>query len=148
MLIIRELQNDARASNVAVAAKVGLSEGAVRRRIERLVADGHLHFAALADAEYMGYRLHVMFQIQTDPSAAETLIDAMVGLDQLSYVYHCMGQFNVCAVGYFESLDDARAFTTEELGQLDGLVEVRTVMIMRVAKRSHARATLGAPTSP
>lgn len=140
MAIIRELQRNARQTNVALAEKVGLSEGAVRRRIDRMVSEGHLHFAVVADAEYMGFRLHVLFQIQTDPDSAEQLIDQLVAMGELSYVYHCTGQFNVCVVGYFESTDELREFTTGRLGMLDGVVEVRTVMIMRVAKRSQARS--------
>ncbi|MGB4136067.1 MAG: Lrp/AsnC family transcriptional regulator [Microbacterium sp.] len=135
-MIIHELQRDARQSNVALAAKLGISEGAIRRRVDRLVRDGHVRFIAIADPAYMGYALHVMIRIQTEPDKGDQVIDDLVAMPELSYVYHCTGQFNIAVVGYFRSTDDLREFTSDRLGRLPGVVEVRTVIILRVAKRS------------
>lgn len=135
-LIIRELQRDARQSNVALAAKVGISEGAVRRRIERLVHDGHLRFVAIADPAYMGYDLHVMIRIQAEPDKGDQVIDDLAAMSELSYVYNCTGQFNIAVVGYFRNTEELRTFTSDRIGRLPGVVEVRTVIILRVAKRS------------
>lgn len=135
-MIIQELQKDARQSNVALAAKLGLSEGAIRRRVERLVSEGHLRFVAVADPAYMGYTIHVMVRIQTEPDMADEVVDELVAMDELSYVYNCTGQFNIAVVGYFRSTEELREFTADRLGKLSGVVELRTVVILRVAKRS------------
>lgn len=135
-MIVRELQRDSRQSNVALAAKLGLSEGAVRRRIEKLVSDGHLRFMAIAEPAYMGRALHVMIRIQTEPDMTDQVIDDLVAMRELSYVYNCTGQFNIATVGYFRSTEDLREFTAVKLGKLNGVVELRTVMILKVAKRS------------
>ena len=135
-MIIRELQRDSRQSNVALAAKLGLSEGAVRRRIDKLVSEGHLRFMAIAEPSYMGHALHVMIRIQTEPDMTDKVIDDLVAMRELSYVYNCTGQFNITTVGYFRTTEDLRAFTAEKVGKLPGVVELRTVMILRVAKRT------------
>ena len=135
-MIIRELQRDSRQSNVALASKLGLSEGAVRRRIEKLVSEGNLRFMAIAEPAYMGRALHVMIRIQTEPDMTDVVIDRLVEMRELSYVYNCTGQFNIATVGYFRSTEDLREFTTTKLGKLHGIVELRTVMILRTAKRS------------
>ena len=135
-MIVRELQRDSRQSNVALAAKLGLSEGAVRRRVDKLVTDGHLRFMAIAEPAYMGHSIHVMIRIQTEPDMTDRVIENLVEMRELSYVYNCTGQFNIATVGYFRSTEDLRQFTTAKLGQLAGVVELRTVMILRVAKRS------------
>lgn len=134
--IIRELLQDARQSNVAIAEKLGLSEGAVRRRIDRLVADGQINFTVIAKPDYMGYHIHVLIRVQTEPELTESIIDTLVDMPELSYVYHCTGQFNLTLVGYFRDVDDLHAFTTGSLSKLAGIIGFRTVMVLRVAKRS------------
>jgi Lrp/AsnC family transcriptional regulator for asnA, asnC and gidA len=47
------------------------------------------------------------------------------------------GQFDIIAVGYFSSNEAMREFWTERLGRLDGVMESRSVMVLRVAKRMH-----------
>ncbi|WP_166355232.1 Lrp/AsnC family transcriptional regulator [Phytoactinopolyspora limicola] len=136
-LIILELLRDARQSNVALAKKVGLSEGAVRRRIEKLVESGRLIFTVVPDAAYMGRNVHAMIRIQSAPGATERLVDELVSMHELSYVYHCTGQFDITVVGFFKSNDELREFTTGKLGKTDGIVEIRTVITLRVAKRFH-----------
>ncbi|SDG00521.1 Lrp/AsnC family transcriptional regulator, regulator for asnA, asnC and gidA [Sinosporangium album] len=135
--IIRELIRDARQTNVALAAKVGLSEGAVRRRVERLLAEGQFHFAVIPSPSFMGRPVHTMFEIQSAPGATEQLIEQLVAMPEISYVYHVTGQFDIVAVGYFTSSNEMRTFWTERLGNLDGLMESRTLMVLRVAKRAH-----------
>ncbi|MFI0423670.1 hypothetical protein C1I98_27560 [Spongiactinospora gelatinilytica] len=135
--IVRELVRDPRQSNVALAAKVGLSEGSVRRRVERLVAEGHLHFAAIASAPFMGRPVHTLFEIQSAPGATDDLIEKLAAMPEMAYVYHVTGQFDIIAVGYFASSNEMRTFWTGRLGNLDGVMESRTVMVLRVAKRLH-----------
>ncbi|WP_405094559.1 Lrp/AsnC family transcriptional regulator [Micromonospora sp. NBC_01412] len=135
--IIRELVQEPRQTNVALAAKVGLSEGSVRRRMERLVADGQLQFAAIPSASFMGRPVHTLFEIQSSPGSTEQLIDNLAGMSEIAYVYHVTGQFDVIAVGYFASSNAMRQFWTERLGHVDGVMESRSVMVLRVAKRAH-----------
>ncbi|GAA1565513.1 hypothetical protein GCM10009827_103870 [Dactylosporangium maewongense] len=144
--IIRELVQDPRQTNVALAAKVGLSEGSVRRRIDRLLAEGKLQFSAIPSAPFMGRPVHTLFEIQSAPGATEQLIDKLAGMPEMAYVYHVTGQFDIIAVGYFASTNTMRRFWTERLGHLEGVMESRSVMVLRVAKRAHewARDLAGA----
>ena len=135
--IIRELVQNPRQSNVALAAKVGLSEGSVRRRMERLLTEGKLTFSAIPSAAFMGRPVHTLFEIQSAPGATEQLIEKLAGMPEMAYVYHVTGQFDIIAVGYFASNNAMRRFWTERLGHLDGVMESRAVMVLRVAKRAH-----------
>lgn len=135
--IIRELVQDPRQSNVALAAKVGLSEGSVRRRIDRLLTEGKLQFSAIPSAAFMGRPVHTLFEIQSAPGATEQLLEKLAGMAEVAYVYHVTGQFDIIAVGYFSSTNTMRRFWTERLGHLDGVMESRSVMVLQVAKRVH-----------
>ncbi|TDC00489.1 Lrp/AsnC family transcriptional regulator [Micromonospora fluostatini] len=135
--IIRELVQDPRQTNVALAVKVGLSEGSVRRRLDRLITEGQVQFAMIPSAAFMGRPVHTLFEIQSSPGATEQLIDKLAGMPEIAYVYHVTGQFDIIAVGYFASSNAMRRFWTERLGHLDGVMESRSVMVLRVAKRAH-----------
>ena len=135
--IIQELQRNARLSNVAIAKKVGLSEGAVRRRIDKLVTSGQIHFAAIPGPSYLGRSIHAIIRIQSEPAHTEALVDELSKMSELSYVYHCTGQFDLMVVGYFRSNDEIRDFKTARLGGREGLREMETQLVLRVAKRAY-----------
>jgi Lrp/AsnC family transcriptional regulator, regulator for asnA, asnC and gidA len=135
--IILELVRDPRQSNVSVAKKLGISEGAVRRRVERLVERGDLTFSAMPRPAYMGRPVHTLFRLQSAPGRNADLLAHITAMPEISYVYHVTGQFDLIAVGYFASNDAMRRFWTERLGSLDGVLESTSVMVLRVAKRMH-----------
>ena len=135
--IILELVQDPRQSNVAVAKTLGISEGSVRRRVDRLIEDGDLTFSAVPRPAYMGRPVHTLFEIQSAPGENDALVDRLTAMPEISYVYHVTGQFDIIAVGYFASNEAMRQFWTERLGRLEGVMESRSVMVLRVAKRMH-----------
>ena len=135
--IILELVRDSRQSNVAVAKKLGISEGAVRRRIDRLIEDGDLTFSAVPRPAYMGRPVHTLFRIQSAPGENASLLAHITAMPEISYVYHVTGQFDLIAVGYFASNEAMRRFWTERLGKLEGVMESTSVMVLDVAKRMH-----------
>lgn len=135
--IILELVQDPRQSNVSVARKLGISEGAVRRRVDRLVEDGDLTFSAVPRPAFMGRPVHTLFQIQSAPGENAALLSQITAMPEISYVYHVTGQFDLIAVGYFASNEAMRWFWTERLGRLEGVMDTSSVMVLRVAKRMH-----------
>ncbi len=52
--IIAILQSNGRASNARIARRIGVSEGTVRRRLKKLIADGVIDIVAVVDAERLG----------------------------------------------------------------------------------------------
>ena len=55
--IIALLQEDGRATNANIARKVGVSEGTVRRRLNRLFEDEYIRVVALPDSSKLGLGL-------------------------------------------------------------------------------------------
>lgn len=134
--IVRELQDDARQSNVALAKKVGLTEGAVRRRVERLLKTGAFRIVAVGDPNLLGLHTHAVFALRCDLSQLDTIAARLSAMRELSYVYETTGRYDVMAVGFFASNEALRGFVTEKLAQEPGITECDTFMVMRTAKRS------------
>jgi len=136
LTLVRELQSDARQSNVALARKVKLTEGAVRRRIDNLLTRGTLRIVAVADPETLGLHTHAVIGLRVDIDRIEPLSDELANMRELSYVYQTAGQFDIIVVGFFASTEQLRVFLIKRLGQLQGVKGTDTYVVLRTMKRS------------
>lgn len=135
-LIIRELQDDARQSNVSLAKKAGLTEGAVRRRVDRLLKAGAFRIVAVGDPNRLGLQTHAIFALRCNLAQLDEIASNLAAMKELSYVYETTGRYDVMAVGFFASNEKVREFITGRLAQEDGITECDTFMVMRTVKRS------------
>src|SRR5688500_9315276 len=62
--IIELLQGDGRLSYSAIAKDVGLSEAAVRHRVQKLIEGGVIQIVAVTDAMQMGFARQAMIGIK------------------------------------------------------------------------------------
>src|SRR6201992_1639573 len=64
--IIEQLQQDGRRSYAAIGKAVGLSEAAVRQRVQRLQDAGVMQIVAVTDPLTLGFPRQAMIAIKTD----------------------------------------------------------------------------------
>jgi DNA-binding Lrp family transcriptional regulator len=64
--IIEQLQEDGRQSYATIAKQVGLSEAAVRQRVQRLLDSGVMQIVAVTDPLQVGFRRQAMIGIRVD----------------------------------------------------------------------------------
>lgn len=134
--LLQELQQNARQTNIELAAKVGLTEGAIRRRLAKLLGSGLLRIVAVADPELFGLTIHAVIGLKVDVSRAREIAAAAAEMPELSYVYETAGQFDIIVVGYFTSTDEMRDFLQQKLVALPGIRSTDTFLVMRTVKRS------------
>ena len=67
--IIEQLQEDGRRPYAAIAASVGLSEAAVRQRVQRLVRAGVVQIVAVTNPLQVGFTRQAMIGIRVDGHA-------------------------------------------------------------------------------
>ena len=80
-LIIEQLQQDGRRSYAAIGKAVGLSEAAVRQRVQRLIDGGVMQIVAVTDPMTLGFRRQTMIGIKCEGDL-ERVAD-LDGLDAL-----------------------------------------------------------------
>src|SRR5439155_23091277 len=71
MQIIRELQRDGRRAYTSIAKTVGLSEAAVRQRVQRLLDAGVMQIVAVTDPLRVGFHRQAMVGIKVDGDVRE-----------------------------------------------------------------------------
>src|ERR1700753_520823 len=83
--IIEQLQQDGRRSYAAIVRAVGLSEAAVRQRVQRLIDAGVMQIVAVTDPLTLGFRRQSMIALKCDGDL-EKVADALASIDEIDYV--------------------------------------------------------------
>ena len=92
--IIEQLQQDGRRSYAAIGKAVGLSEAAVRQRVQRLIDAGVMQIVAVTDPMTLGFRRQTMIGIRCEGDL-ERVADQLAGMDEIDYVVITAGSFDL-----------------------------------------------------
>jgi Lrp/AsnC family transcriptional regulator for asnA, asnC and gidA len=102
--IIEQLQQDGRRSYAAIGKVVGLSEAAVRQRVQRLTDSGVMQVVAVTDPLQLGFARQAMVGIRAR-GELETVAEALSDLEEVDYVVITAGSFDILAEVVAESDD-------------------------------------------
>ena len=94
--IIEALQRDGRQPYGTIAQTVGLSEAAVRRRVQRLRETGVLQIVAVTDPLQLGFTRQAMIGLTVEGDV-RVVADKLVALPEVDYVVMCAGSFDLLA---------------------------------------------------
>lgn len=134
--IIELLQCDGRASYSTIAREVGLSEGAVRQRVQRLLDGDLLQIVAVTDPTQIGFERQAMvgIEVQGDIAAAA---EAIGELPEVSYVVITAGRYDLLVEVVCE--DDAHLLEllTGRIRQMPGIAETETFMYLKLQKQRY-----------
>lgn len=93
-VIVGLLQVDGRMPFTQIAAEVGLTEGAIRRRVQRLTASGAIQIVAVADPVALSDRRVAMLVIRITGDAERTA-KWMARLPEVEYLVATAGRFDL-----------------------------------------------------
>ena len=141
--IITELQVDGRRSYTAIAGRVGLSEAAVRQRVQRLTDDGVIQVVAVTDPMRLGFRRVAMIAMRTVGDSTE-LAEKLSRVPEVSYVVLAGGTYDLLAEVVCEDDDHLIEVVNRTIRQFPGVRETETFMYLRLYKESY---TWGVPST-
>lgn len=134
--LIAILQHDARVTNVELARQVGLTEGAVRRRLDNLFRTQALRIIGVGDPKMLGLTTHAVVGIKVEPKLLEQVLDTLAAMPEISFVYHTLGQFDILIVAYLPANEGLGQFLTSVVAQVEGVRETETFLILNTRKRA------------
>jgi Lrp/AsnC family transcriptional regulator for asnA, asnC and gidA len=135
--IIELLQDDGRLSYSAIAKKVGLSEAAVRHRVQKLIESGVMQVVAVTDPMQMGFARQAMIGVKVTGNVREVAAELAV-MDKLDYVVITTGRFDILAEIVAESDDELLEVVSEQISALDRVVTTETFVYLRLEKQTYA----------
>jgi Lrp/AsnC family transcriptional regulator, regulator for asnA, asnC and gidA len=132
--IIELLQGDGRMPFTKVAAEVGLTEGAIRQRVQRLTDAGVMQIVAVTDPMSLGVRRVAMIGARVRGDA-ETAAAALSALHEVEYLVATTGRYDLM----FEVVADDDVHLMTLLSQLrsrDDIVEAEAFMCLKLFKQT------------
>ena len=92
--IIEQLQEDGRRPYATIGRAVGLSEAAVRQRVQRLLDAGVMQIVAVTDPMQLGFPRQAMVGVRTSADL-ETVADELAEIAAVDYVVITAGSFDL-----------------------------------------------------
>ena len=137
--IIEQLQQDGRRPYARIAAAVGLSEAAVRQRVQRLLDAGVMQIVAVTDPLQVGFPRQAMIGISCEGDVRSTA-DQLAGLPEVDYVVVTAGSFDVILEIVCED-DDRLLETVSRLRDVAGVESTETFVYLGLRKQTYAWGT-------
>jgi Lrp/AsnC family transcriptional regulator, regulator for asnA, asnC and gidA len=134
--IIHALQQDGRRPYSAIAEEVGISEGAVRQRVQRLMSTGVMQIVAVTDPTELGFGREAMIGICCSGDSLQ-VAERLTQIDAIDYVVLTAGRFDVVVEVICE--DDAQLLEilNTHIRSLPGVYLAETLVYLRTLKQQY-----------
>lgn len=134
--IIEELQADGRRSYASVGKAVGLSEAAVRNRVQRLSDAGVLQIVAVTDPLQVGFARQAMIGIRCTGDTAE-LAEALAAIKEIDYVVLTAGSFDVVIEVVCENDEHLLEVLNKKVRSQPGVTGTETLVYLKLVKQQY-----------
>jgi Lrp/AsnC family transcriptional regulator, regulator for asnA, asnC and gidA len=131
--IIEQLQEDGRRPYAAIGKAVGLSEAAVRQRVQRLLDAGVMQIVAVTDPLQVGFARQAMIGIRVEGDVAE-VADQLSEMAEVDYVVVTAGSYDLLAEVVCEDDDHLLDLLTRRIRALPGVRSTETFMYLKLRK--------------
>ncbi len=134
--IIEHLQADGRQPYVTIARAVGLSEAAVRQRVQKMLDAEVMQIVAVTDPMQVGFRRQAMIGVRVDGDIAE-VAEALGSRSEVSYVVTTAGSFDLLVEVVCEDDDHLLDLITEHIRKLPGVRSTETFVYLKLNKQHY-----------
>src|SRR3712207_3636311 len=141
--IIEQLQEDGRRPYARIATAVGLSEAAVRQRVQRLLDAGVMQIVAVTDPLQVGFSRQAMVGVRTSGDA-RAVADRVAEFAEVDYVVITAGSVDLLVEVVCED-DDQLLEVVTRIRAVDGVEATETHMYLGLRKQTYAWGTRRPP---
>jgi Lrp/AsnC family transcriptional regulator, regulator for asnA, asnC and gidA len=139
-VIIEELQRDGRRPYGAIAKTVGLSEAAVRQRVQRLRETGVMEIVAVTDPLQLGFRRQAMIGVRAEGDL-RIVADKLAEIPEVEYVVICAGSFDLLVEVVCEDDDHLLELLNTAIRSVPGIRATEAFVYLKLAKQSYSWGT-------
>lgn len=138
--IIEALQHDGRLPYTKLATIVGLSEAAVRQRLQRLLDAGVAQVVAVTDPLTLGFRRMAMIGINVEGDT-RVIAEQLAAMDEVDYVVTVAGSFDLLIEVVCEDDDHLLSLLNDKVRVLAGVRTTETFTYLHLSKQTYAWGT-------
>ncbi|MCQ4043630.1 Lrp/AsnC family transcriptional regulator [Streptantibioticus rubrisoli] len=138
--IIEQLQEDGRRPYAAIGKAVGLSEAAVRQRVQKLLDQGVMQIVAVTDPLTVGFRRQAMVGINVEGDL-EPVADALAEMGEVEYVVMTAGSFDLLIEIVCEDDDHLLEMINKRIRALPGVRSTESFVYLKLRKQTYTWGT-------
>jgi len=137
--IVEQLQQDGRRSYAAIGKAVGLSEAAVRQRVQRLVDAGAMQIVAVTDPLTLGFQRQAMVGVRCTADL-ERVAEQLAGMEEIDYVVITAGSFDLLVEVVCED-DDHLLEILGRVRSIPSVTTTETFVYLKLRKQTYSWGT-------
>jgi Lrp/AsnC family transcriptional regulator for asnA, asnC and gidA len=138
--IIDQLQEDGRRAYATIGKAVGLSEAAVRQRVQRLIESGVMQIVAVTDPLQVGFPRAAMLGVTVDGDV-EQVADRMAEMSEVDYLVITAGGYDILAEVVCEDDDHLLEVINRRVRALPGVRHTETFVYLKLRKQIYTWGT-------
>jgi len=138
--IVELLQEDGRMSYTRIASVVGLSEAAVRSRVQRLVDGNVVQIVGVTDPLRIGFRRQAMVGVKTEGDI-EAVADTLAAIPEVDYVVFVSGSYDLLFEIVCEDDEHLLSILNDKIRSIPGVRTTDTYTYLRLHKQTYAWGT-------
>jgi DNA-binding Lrp family transcriptional regulator len=136
MIVIKQLLDDGRASFSSIAKETGLTDVAIKKRVESLKRRGIIsNISAELNHKVLGFENPIYVQMRSEVSKNKDLIKKLNAFDFMVELYQVLGEYNLIGKILVPNIDSAEK-VINQLGVLDGIIDLKTLVVLSELKKS------------
>ena len=140
LAIIEQLQEDGRRPYAAIGKAVGLSEAAVRQRVQRLLDGGLMQIVAVTDPLTLGFARQAMVGLKVNGDL-RAIAAEIAAIPEVDYVVICAGGFDLLVELVCTDDEHLLDLLNEKVRAVEGVTFTETFMYLKLAKQTYAWGT-------
>jgi Lrp/AsnC family transcriptional regulator for asnA, asnC and gidA len=134
--IIEQLQADGRRPYAAIGKAVGLSEAAVRQRVQRLLEAGVMQIVAVTDPVQVGFHRQAMVGLRVEGDVT-SVAEQVTQFREVDYVVVTAGSFDLLVEVVCEDDDHLLDLVARRLRALPGVRTTETFVYLKLRKQRY-----------
>ncbi|MHB0927996.1 MAG: Lrp/AsnC family transcriptional regulator [Candidatus Nanopelagicales bacterium] len=138
--IIEQLQRDGRAPYASIGKAVGLSEAAVRQRVQRMLDAGVVQVVAVSNPMQLGFTRAAMIGLNVDGSM-EAVAERIAKMPEIDYVVITAGSFDLLCEVVCENDEQLLSILQDRLRAIPEVKETETFVYLKLLKQTYQWGT-------
>jgi Lrp/AsnC family transcriptional regulator for asnA, asnC and gidA len=135
--IIAHLQYDGRTPFTEIAADLGISEGAVRRRVKLMTGDGTLQIVGIVEPQHLDWQAAGMIGVNVQSGQIDEVAQQIAQFPEVSYLFMASGGFDLFVETFCRDREHFVSFLNGKLQRVPGVERTETFMILKMYKLSY-----------
>ena len=134
--IIEQLQEDGRRAYATIGKAVGLSEAAVRQRVQKLTDNGVMQIVAVTDPIQVGFARQAMLGISVTGDV-EAVAEKLAAIDEVDYIVVTAGSFDLLCEIVVEDDEKLLQLINRRIRSIEGVIRTESFLYLRLAKQTY-----------